>query len=65
MTGEYGVIITIVTIIIIIIIVIIIIIYITVPIASKIFFYIHRFVVTVTVVYMVDKFVKPLQRNFS
>ena len=64
MTGEYGVIITIVTIIIIIIIVIIII-YITVPIASKIFFYIHRFVVTVTVVYMVDKFVKPLQRNFS
>ena len=63
MTGEYRVIITIVTIIIIIIIIIII--YITVPIASKIFFYIHRFVVTVTVVYMVDKFVKPLQRNFS
>ena len=63
MTGEYRVIITIVTIIIIIIIIIII----TVPIASKIFFYIHscRFVVTVTVVYMVDKFVKPLQRNFS
>ena len=63
MTGEYRVIITIVTIIIIIIIIIII--YFTVPIASKIFFYIYRFVVTVTVVYMVDKFVKPLQRNFS
>ena len=64
MTGEYRVIITIITIIIITMIIIIVI-FITVAVASKIFFYIHRSVVTVTVVYMVNKFVKPLQRNFS
>ena len=63
-TGEYRVIIIIISIIIIIIIIIIVTI-IAVAIAPNILFYIDRSIVTVTVVYMVDKFVKPSQTNFS
>ena len=63
MTGELRVIIIIISSNIIIIIIIIIITIITVAIANapKVFFYIDRFIATatVTVVYMVDKFVKP------
>ena len=62
-TGEYRVIIIIISIIIIIIIIIVTII--AVAIAPNILFYIDRSIVTVTVVYMVDKFVKPSQTNFS
>ena len=61
-TGEYRVIIIIISIIIIIIIIVTII---AVAIAPNILFYIDRSIVTVTVVYMVDKFVKPSQTNFS
>ena len=61
-TGEYRVIIIIFIIIIIIIIIVTII---AVAIAPNILFYIDRSIVTVTVVYMVDKFVKPSQTNFS
>lgn len=57
-TGEYRVIIIIISIIIIVTIV-------AVAIAPNILFYIDRSIVTVTVVYMVDKFVKPSQTNFS
>ena len=64
-TGEYRVIIIIISIIIIIIIIIIIVTIIAVAIAPNILFYIDRSTVTVTVVYMVDKFVKPSQTNFS
>ena len=64
-TGEYRVIIIIISIIIIIIIIIIIVTIIAVAIAPNILFYIDRSIVTVTVVYMVDKFVKPSQTNFS
>ena len=63
-TGEYRVIIIIISIIIIIIIIIIVTI-IAVAIAPNILFYIDRSIVTVTVVYMVDKFAKPSQTNFS
>ena len=64
-TGEYRVIIIIISIIIIIIIIIIIVTIIAVAIAPNILFYIDRSIVTVTVVYMVDKFAKPSQTNFS
>ena len=57
-TGEYRVIIIIISIIIIVTIV-------AVAIAPNILFYIDRSIVTVTVVFMVDKFVKPSQTNFS
>ena len=65
-TGEYRVIITIISIIIVIIIIIIvIIIIIAIAIAPNILFHTDRSIVTVTVVYMVDKFVKPSGTNFS
>lgn len=57
-TGEYRVIIIIMSIIFIVTII-------AVAIAPNILFYIDRSIVTVTVVYMVDKFVKPSQTNFS
>ena len=63
-TGEYRVIIIIISIIIIIIIIIIVTI-VAVAIAPNILFYIDRSIVTVTVVFMVDKFVKPSQTNLS
>ena len=62
-TGEYRVIIIIISIIIIIIIIIVTIV--AVAIAPNILFYIDRSIVTVTVVFMVDKFVKPSQTNLS
>ena len=61
-TGEYRVIITIISIIIVIIIIVIII---AIAIAPNILFHTDRSIVTVTVVYMVDKFVKPSGTNFS
>ena len=63
-TGEYRVIITIISIIIVIIIIIIVII-IAIAIAPNILFHTERSIVTVTVVHMVDKFVKPSETNFS
>ena len=63
-TGEYRVIITIISIIILIIIIIIVII-IAIAIAPNILFHPERSIVTVTVVHMVDKFVKPSETNFS
>ena len=62
-TGEYRVIITIISIIVIIVIIIVIII--AIAIAPNILFHTDRSIVTVTVVYMVDKFVKPSGTNFS
>ena len=59
-TGEYRVIIIIISIIIIIIVTIV-----AVAIAPNILFYIDRSIVTVTVVFMVKKFVKPSQTNLS
>ena len=58
-TGEYRVIIIIISIIIIIVTIV------AVAIAPNILFYIDRPIVTVTVVFMVDKFVKPSQTNLS
>ena len=58
-TGEYRVIIIIISIIIIIVTIV------AVAIAPNILFYIDRSIVTVTVVFMVKKFVKPSQTNLS